>query len=248
MSSAESKSLKLLRGIVDAGRPLAYIKTAEEHRIGQLLRTAAHNFFATPVPVWHWTLTEGLKRDQEAHGQPLSPRAVLDFIAEHEGAGIFHLKDFHEPLRDAADAPELRRRLRDLYAVCFDRKKYVVITSPVNFVPPELERNLAYIELGVPDLIELDDFLRAETAAINAAGGKAATDPDTLTQIARALQGLTLDESRHAIRRALASGLGLGLESLPILYEEKRLLVNRSGMIQYIGDGGDIDNVAAWRS
>ena len=53
------------------------------------------------------------------------------------GPAIFHLKDFHEPMRDA---PEIRRRLRDLYESCFDRGKFVVISSPVKFIPEELER------------------------------------------------------------------------------------------------------------
>ena len=51
-----------------------------------------------------------------------------------------------------------------------------------------------------------------------------------LHQLARALQGLTLDEARYALRRALARGRSLGPESLPAVLEEKRLLVNRSGV------------------
>ena len=54
--------------------------------------------------------------------------------------------------------------------------------------------------------------------------------------MAGALSGLTLDEARYALRRALATGLRLGPESMPALLEEKRLLVNRSGFIEYIAD------------
>ncbi len=42
--------------------------------------------------------------------------------------------------------------------------------------------------------------------------------------------GLTLDEARYALRRALAVNPILGPESLPALLEEKRLLVNRTGV------------------
>ncbi len=103
--------------------------------------------------------------DQEAEPGTLAPRAALDFIAAYPDAAIFHLKDFHEPLRES---PEIRRRLRDVYEGCLDRQKFVVITSPVHFIPEELERSVMFLDLRPPDAIELVDFLRAETAA----GGK----------------------------------------------------------------------------
>ncbi len=65
----------------------------------------------------------------------------------------------------------------------------------------------------------------------------------SLQQVARALQGLTLDEARYALRRALADRPRLGPESLPALLEEKRLLVNRSGVIEFIADGTDLGDV-----
>ena len=90
------------------------------------------------------------------------PRAALDFIAAHKGAAIFHLKDFHEPLRES---PEIRRRLRDIYENCLDQRKFVVITSPVRFIPEEIERSILFLELRPPDLVELVEFLREESSA-----------------------------------------------------------------------------------
>ena len=55
--------------------------------------------------------------------------------------------------------------------------------------------------------------------------------------------GLTLDEARFALRRARSAGGHLGPESMPILLEEKRLLVNRSGVIEYIAEGGSIGEI-----
>ena len=98
-------------------------------------------------------------------GQPvevgtLDPRGVLDFIDAHTDAAIFHLMDFHEPLRESA---EIRRRLRDIYESCRNKRKFVVITSPVRSIPEEIERSLLFIELRTPDLVELTAFLREES-------------------------------------------------------------------------------------
>jgi len=63
-------------------------------------------------------------------------------------------------------------------------------------------------------------------------------------QIGRALQGLTIDEARHALRRALALGGSLGENSPALLLEEKKLIVNQSGgLINYVADGTHIAHV-----
>jgi hypothetical protein len=239
-AARESRALTLLRDVFAAGRPLTYIRSTEEQRIGHLLQEAARRFVTPPVPVWTWTLTEGMRRDDgNVAAEALEPRAALDFIASHAGGAIFHLQDFHEPMR----APEIRRRLRDLYESCFDTGKYVVISSPVRFIPDDLARDIAYLELSAPDPAELIAFLGRECERITAAGGTVESDEATLQQMARALQGLTLDESRHAVRRATAGGKTLGAASVPLLLEEKRLLVNRSGLVTYIADGTEIGHV-----
>jgi SpoVK/Ycf46/Vps4 family AAA+-type ATPase len=97
-----------------------------------------------------------------------------------------------------------------------------------------LERSLLYIDLRAPDLVELTAFLRAESGA---------TDDALIHQLAPALLGLTLDEARYAVRRALSIGGPLSAASRPALLEEKRLLINRSGVIEFISEGADIGDV-----
>jgi SpoVK/Ycf46/Vps4 family AAA+-type ATPase len=228
----ESRAAKVLREAFESGRPLIYVHTSEEERVGNVLREVGQRMpDHAKAPVWTWSLTEGMRREGgEAVAGSLDPRAALDFIAAHKEPAIFQLKDFHEPLRDF---PDIRRRLRDIYESCRDQGKFVVITSPVRAVPEEVDRSLMFLELRPPDLVELVEFLRAE-------GGPASEE--LLRQLAPALQGLTLDEARYALRRALALG-PLSLDSMPAMLEEKRLLVNRSGVIEYISDGTQIGEI-----
>jgi SpoVK/Ycf46/Vps4 family AAA+-type ATPase len=239
----ESRAARTIREIFESGRPLTYIRSAEEQRIAKILCEIG---VGLPAPVWAWSLTEGMRRDggPAAPGAE-SPRDALDFIASHRDPAIFHLKDFHEPLRESAD---IRRRLRDVHERCLDQRKFVVITSPVRFIPEELERSIMFLELRPPDQVELVRFLQEETQRL--APGE--TTEETLRQIAPALQGLTVDESRYALRRALAVNTRLGPESLPALLEEKRLLINRTGVIEFIpagttiGEIGGLEVLKAW--
>jgi len=242
--SSESRAAQTLREIFESGRPLTYVRSAEEQRVGNVLRAVSQTLFqSAPTPVWTWTLTEGLRRDGEApQSAPVSPAGVLDFIVAHQGAGIFHLKDFHEPLRDSA---EIRRRLRDVYQHCVDQRKFVVITSPVRFIPEEIERSVIFVELRPPDLVELLELLREQD-------GIADASEDLLHQLARALRGLTLDEARYALRRGIAAHGRLSSEAVPAVLEEKRLLVNRSGVIEFIPGGtrlaevGGLEGLKNW--
>jgi AAA+ superfamily predicted ATPase len=226
-SFTESRAAKMIREVFGSGRPIAYVRSAEEQRVARVLREVAHS------PVWTWSITEGMRLDGEKAADADTPRAALDFIAAHKAAAIFHLKDFHEPLRDSSD---IRRRLRDVYDSCRDNEKFVVITSPVRFIPEEVERSVVFLELRPPDVVELMDFLREEVPANG-------TSEAVLNQVAISLQGLTLDEASYALRRALAVNPHLGPESMPALLEEKRLLVNRSGVIEYVADGTTLGEV-----
>jgi len=243
---SNSRALTTLLEILQSGRPLVYIRSTEEGRVADLLREAGRQLRPSiPIPVWTWSLTEGLSREDEAEAPALDPREALDFIAEHAEGGIFHLKDFHEPLQNSA---AVRRRLRDLYHLCLDRQKFIVITSPLRSIPEEVERNFVVVDLPPPDLAELVEFLRLEAREISAREGHADTGEETLHLLARALQGLSLDEARHAVRRALAISPNLGAESLPALFEEKKILINRSGAIEFISDSTNIGAVGGLES
>src|ERR1019366_2274620 len=121
--SVESRAAKILREAFESGRPLIYVHTSEEQRVGNVLREVGRRLLAPAVvPVWTWSLTEGMQREgARPQAGSLDPRAALDFIAAHTEAAIFHLKDFHEPLREF---PDIRRRLRDVYQSCLDQQKY----------------------------------------------------------------------------------------------------------------------------
>jgi len=123
----ESRAARTIREIFQSGRPLTYIRSAEEHRVASILREVAqHLNNSAPIPIWTWSLTDGAHREEQPpQAGSQDPRRILDFIVDAKGPAIFHLKDFHEPMRDS---PEIRRRLRDVYSSAVDQQKYVVIS------------------------------------------------------------------------------------------------------------------------
>jgi ATP-dependent 26S proteasome regulatory subunit len=236
----ESRAYRALKEMFQGGRPLIFIRTPEEGRVRVLLQEVSERLFAGGIPVWSWSLTMGLISSDGKTIERLSPQALLDFIASHPEPGIFQLKDFHQFM---CDEPRVRRRLRDLYELCMDSKKFLVITSPIRAIPEELNRQIALVELHAPDIEELIEFIRLEVGKILQSGLRVDISDPVLFAIARSLQGLTLDESRHAMRRALAVTGALDGNCLQSLLDEKKLVVNRTGLIQYISDATQINQV-----
>jgi len=241
-SRPESRAFSALREVIQGGRPLIYISTSEELRARQLLLEASERLFPVPVPVWTWSSTRGLiaPDGSASPGEPLGAAAVLDFISHHRGSAIFQLRDFHDSMQGDS---EIRRRLRDLYETCLDSGKFTVITSPLRVIPEELSRQIAFIELLPPGLEEMIDFLKAEAKALAAQGRTVDRSEETIFKLGRALQGLTLDDARHALRRTLAIGGKLDADSTELLLEEKKLIVNQTGLINYVADGTQIEHV-----
>ena len=242
MRASENRALTTLQDLFQAGRPLIYICSPEERRAQRLLEVVAQKVFAPPIPVWTWTQTGGLIAPGGSHtALPVDDaRALLELISSHESPAIFLLKDFHEFMHKD---PEIRRRLRDLYETCLDKGKFIVITSPLRNVPAELASQMAIVDLPVPDLDELLSFLSDEVVRLAGQGAAVDASDPSVYAMGRALQGLTLEEAGHALRRALAVSGRLDSLALPQLLEEKKLVVNKTGLVQYIADGTQIDHV-----
>jgi SpoVK/Ycf46/Vps4 family AAA+-type ATPase len=237
-SEPQSKSLSVIRSVIDAGRPLIYIQSAEEDRVVGLLTRVAEGRPGGRVDLALWSITEGLQINGRAgKPQPDGPRGILDFIIASDKPGIFLLKDFHEYIRDAA---EIRRRLRDLYYECLDTGKFAVVCSPAKCIPDEINREVAFLELPSPDLKELEELLRTEVKSITGSGE---LPTETVYVLTRALQGLTFNEARHALRRAMTAHGKLDPSVVPTLEEEKRLLVRKTGLIEYVPDTAGIAQI-----
>lgn len=233
---SHSKALSSLEDALDAGRPLIYVQTPEEDRVASLLRQLPQ-FAQSKAGLFVWSATEGLHEDERAvKNQPDGPRGMLDIILAHNKPGIFLLKDFHDFIRESA---EIRRRLRDAYYGCLNTGKFVFLSSPAKFIPQELEREMAYVKLPMPDLSELEVLVQTEGKILT--GGE--VPGETVYVLARALQGLSFNEARHALRYAMARTGKLDSTVVPLLQEEKRLLVRKSGLMEYVPDTVNIDQL-----
>ncbi len=240
-----------LRALLTGRVPIVVLETRDEERALALVRAAARSPWGD-LPVFRWTVTEGLRRTDVASGPPqrfnTEPADVLQHIRTTDLAGVYVLVDFHPYLGD----PLIVRLLKDIAHGHASVARTVVLVSHAVDVPPELEHLVARVQVAVPD--------RAERAAIVdrvvAEWGRehhrtVPVDPRARELLVANLAGLSSLEAERLTRGALADGV-LEPSDLPAVTAAKYALLNRAGVLEYeydlpgVADVGGMVRLKRW--
>jgi SpoVK/Ycf46/Vps4 family AAA+-type ATPase len=240
--------------------PFIYVGTWEEERVLGLVRDVARNaeLVRTPRTVFTWSLTDGLV----GPGAPAkesceAPLDALGYVQRHGEPAIFVFKDFHVffGMDKSEQDHRVVRKLRDLASLLkgSPKPKNVVFLAPVVKLPLELEKEITVLEFDLPGVGEIRELLRGMIES-NRKGGRLTVelgDAD-LDRFAHAALGLTLHESENAFARAMVQDARLNPEDIETIYEEKRQIVRKTGILEFvrsdvhIGDVGGLENLKRW--
>lgn len=246
--SGENPVNEIQRFII-ARYPIIYITSWEEDRVERTLRSVASSFATQGFKFYSWTSTMGLTMDGQLLSNTQNPLELLEHIIRTQENAFFLLKDFHPFLKDA----KIVRKLRDSYHSLKNSYKYIFLLSPLLIIPDELKKEVTLFEFALPNYGELQQLFNT---AIN--GYKSKGDvtvniaPDKLHNFIRAMQGLTLDEAQQALNKILFGRKIIDSSFLPLLYEEKRLLTRKEGLLEFVPqsvsleDVGGLDNLKEW--
>jgi SpoVK/Ycf46/Vps4 family AAA+-type ATPase len=237
VKKTESSVMKeALRKLMRGHRPLIYLHTPEEERTFALISEVFREVTGSENLVCRWSATEGLTGG-DISGSYKEPLELLKLVSKHREKTLYFLSDFHLMLRHF---PMLVRYLRDLYTKLLDTGTCLVICSAVKEIPAELASEMAYLEIDLPDLPALSHFITEEVRTLGAWSGK--LDERDIGLLSRTLQGLTLNEARHALKAACASSPDR--ESLiQELQREKKMEARKQSMVEYIPEVTPIDHI-----
>ena len=214
------------RKLVAARYSLVYVETHEEARLERLISGLAQRAFSQPVAFFSWSATEGLRSQEEAHPGTEDPRAALDAVIAHPKAGLFLFKDLHR----FYDDPRVVRRMRDLHHTCRNKYKTVFISGALLNVPVECEKEISILDLPLPNTQDMDRIfdrgLRGLTRTLAVELG------DAREALLRGALGLTEEEACAGLHQAAAGAKTVGPEIIERLYEEKREIVRKEGILR----------------
>ncbi|NJL23801.1 MAG: hypothetical protein HC902_00535 [Calothrix sp. SM1_5_4] len=89
-------TLQEVKALIQSTQPVIGIETNEEERVRDLVYRAAREL---NLPFFDWTVTRGLRSaEQGAIANTEDPLVCLQCIKDHEGDGVYLLKDFVQHL------------------------------------------------------------------------------------------------------------------------------------------------------
>ena len=229
-----------LSTLIQAQYPLIYLITPEEERAEKAIDELA-KMRNQQRRVYVWTATHGIIE----YGQPrqttqhntVSPEAAIEWVVRQKESGIYIFKDLHPFI----DAPVTTRWLRDAIASfkTIDIDKTIVLMSPVQEIPIELEKEIVVLDYPYPDMSELNQVLeqklRAEKVHLEST--------EVREKLIKAALGLTRDEAEKVYRKAYVKAQRLTENEVDIILSEKKQLIRRNGILDYIEEDETIDSV-----
>ena len=228
-----------LNVLVQAQYPLIYLVTSEEERAEQAIATIA-KISRPQRRVFVWTVTHGLVDYEQPRNitqhNTVSPEAAIEWVMNRQrDPSIFIFKDLHPFI----DSPATTRWLRDAIASFKGSQKTIILMSPVQQVPIELEKEVVVLDFPLPDMGELNQVL---TQHLDQNRGRRLTT-EAREKLLRAALGLTRDESEKVYRKAQVTTGRLTEAEVDIVLSEKKQLIRRNGILEYIEEDETIDSV-----
>lgn len=241
-----------LQVLLASRAPIVVIESRDESRALAMVVEAARLGTAPPLPVFRWTVTEGLGRCDVDLGQPqrfnAEPLEVLRSVRATDLPGVYVLVDFHPFLDD----PVAVRLLKDIALTHGAVPRTVVLLSHAVEVPPELEHLAARVQVSVPDRSARAALVdRAVAERERATGMPLLVDPRARELLVENLGGLSSAEAERLARGAVADG-ALDAGDLPVVTEAKYALLAREGVLGYehdvppVADIGGMDRLVRW--
>ncbi len=214
---------KTLQRLIQARYPIVYIVSHEEDRVLSTLNDVARQ---REMVMSQWSIARGLVH-QDGAGDTKDPLAVLSWIEDksqqdEKTRALYILKDFHPYI----DKAPITRKLRELASLARSRVMSIVIVSPVQTIPIELQKIVYVMDWDLPGQDEIRDVAKAIEAQLPKKLKK-----EELDAVTRAAAGLTLTEIENVFARSAVTHGRLDPKEVAA---EKQQLIRKSGMLEFI--------------
>ncbi len=251
---------KILTDFLKARFPYLYISTWEEDRALALIRSVAGDAqqIKTPRMLFTWSITTGMAADgQVGKDETKAPLKALEFIEKYDEPAIFVLKDFHVYFGYQGRASDLQvvRKIRDVVPLLKQspRPKNVIFLAPTIVLPQDLQKDITIVDFNLPTFSEMKALLN-EMIAANRHSGRIVIDlsPTEAERLEKAALGLTLQEAENAFARSMVEDGRLDIRDLEIVLEEKRQIIKKTEILEFIttdlviDDVGGLENLKRW--
>jgi ATPase family associated with various cellular activities (AAA) len=232
--------------LIRARYPILYVVTGEETRVQAVLleigRTRQKKLF-------EWSYTTGLvpagtsiQSQKHRNAATRDPLIALDQVIDQVEPAIFVFRDFHPFLTKSNFA--VIRKLKEIALHLKNSYKTIILVSPLQEIPPELDKEITVLSFPLPDRAELGELLdrivddvkqfRQVSIELDAAGRD---------RLLSAALGLTLNEAENVFAKIIVKDERLSGEDVNEVFAEKQQIIRKSGLLEYYATDENFNQV-----
>lgn len=154
---------------------------------------------------------------------------------------IFILKDFYKYL----DFILVIRTLKKLCPFLEGQKKTIIIISPTNDIPLELQEDIVVLDYPLPTYNDISLMLENYNNNLNLSHSEK-------DKFIKSCQGLSYKKIKKALDKIIFKYGNINIDSMSLLIDEKKLFFKNNDFLEYctspenISDIGGLDNLKHW--
>jgi len=226
---------------IEARYPIIWIVSFEERRVEKILEELCRQM---GFKYWCWSVSRGLYSGERKKWEPLGREKILTTIAEkimksETDNNLFLLKDIsgyfnsHEFLRRFRDLPAIMDEQHSINTVC-------ILSPTLTEIPPELEEDIVVLELSLPDYHEIEELVSKTFSKMIPEKWY----PSTRAILYKSLQGLSMDNIKRVVRKAISLNNGqLNENCITFIQEEKQQIIKKQKILDYYTQKETIDHI-----
>ena len=249
--------------LIRSGYSAIAMLSPEEDRCCDVIETVAARLNRK---VYVWSMTDGWRyrgdvisvetealmvegRDDDERRRMQAPIDALDAVMKRAWGRRLILV-----LKDIANYFDEQKVVRKLVDLMNQRQPWtVVFVTAKPSMPSLLEKEVALVEVPLPDQAELEELLVSRLrAAAEMAGTFITVRRELIREIVRNSLGLTRQQAQHVFNMAIANDSRLTADDLRVVAEQKRQIIAKTGLLEYcvhsesLKSVGGLDNLKAW--
>ena len=237
--------------------PMLYITTWEEERALKTLYRLVKDveFIKMERTLFVWRITTGIEKIEneldiaaggKSEADTSDPLKALEFIQKYDKPALLVLLDFHVYFDQRKPEAKVIRKTRDTVNILKGGvvPKNVILLAPRLMLPNELQKDITIVDFDLPDYRDIEKSLQ-RIIRDNMSNTKIRfnLNEGSIEELAKAAQGLTLQEAENAFARAIVERGCLDENSRDIIVEEKRQIIKKTGVLEFVKSSLNLDDV-----
>jgi len=246
MAEKNSQNIRnILKELVISKTSLVYLLSDEDRRIEAEVRYLG-SAFRPNVRVYVWTCTRGVVLDDAAALPSAALIDALDWFLNLEEIAFLVVQDAHFFL---IDNPPVIRKIKDIFRRIENSHKTIFFVSPSLAIPPELANEMVVVDVPLPETEDIERILEGVIQKERNAQGLRASLTDAIKdQFIKAGAGLPSQQVIQVFRKTLSGKELIGDKEIETLFEEKRQIVKKSGLLELVPPGILFEHLGGFRN